>query len=225
MSSRRAGSGAAAPGSGTFGDMATTNAERPTMTTRRSKTTTKRPTKTTNRATKTTKRPTKTKKRPTATTKRPSTTKREGPVAARTRAGAPAAPPMFEKIAFTMFQVQDAHRARAFYEGVLGFTRGLASPAGTWTEYDLPGGGCLALFKHPHAPSTKPPGGGTVAVEVADLDALVARLRAAGVELQGDMVHGPRCRMSNIVDTEGNAIVLHELAGKRAGSSPGARAR
>lgn len=29
--------------------------------------------------------------------------------------------------------------ARAFYEEVLGLTRGLAAPNGVWTEYDLPG--------------------------------------------------------------------------------------
>lgn len=59
---------------------------------------------------------------------------------------------MFQKIAFTLFPVQDAKRARAFYERVLGFQRGLASPDGAWTEYDLPGGGCLALFRHPDPP-------------------------------------------------------------------------
>ena len=40
-------------------------------------------------------------------------------------------------------------RARAFYETILGFGRGSSSNNGVWTEYDLPGGGCLALFKQP----------------------------------------------------------------------------
>lgn len=122
--------------------------------------------------------------------------------------------PMFEKIAFTMFSIEDAKRARAFYEDVLGLTRGLASPEGTWTEYDLPGGGCLALFRHPDPAHARPAGGAGVALEVADLDALNERLRAAGVVYQGDMVHGPNCRMSNILDSEGNTLILHELAKK-----------
>ena len=79
-----------------------------------------------------------------------------------------------------MFAIDDATRARAFYEDVLGLTRGLSSPDG-------------------------------IAFEVRDLDALEARLKAAGVACQGERVHGPRCRMSNIRDTEGNAIILHEL--------------
>jgi predicted enzyme related to lactoylglutathione lyase len=118
---------------------------------------------------------------------------------------------MFQKVAFTMFPIVDAARARAFYEEVLGLTRGLASPEGTWTEYDLPGGGCLALFRHPDPKLARPPGGASVAFEVADLDALNERLTAAGVVYQGGMIHGPNCRMSNILDSEGNAIILHQL--------------
>jgi predicted enzyme related to lactoylglutathione lyase len=118
---------------------------------------------------------------------------------------------MFQKIAFTMFEVEDAERARAFYEDVLGLTRGLASPEGTWTEYDLPGGGCLALFRHPNPKSVRSIGGACVALEVADLDSLNERLKEAGVVYRGDMVHGPHCRMSNILDSEGNALILHQL--------------
>jgi hypothetical protein len=38
-----------------------------------------------------------------------------------------------------------------------------------------------------------------------------ARLRAAGVRYVGDEVRGPRCRMSNILDSEGNKLILHQL--------------
>jgi predicted enzyme related to lactoylglutathione lyase len=117
---------------------------------------------------------------------------------------------MVHKIAFTMLQVEDAVRARGFYEGVLGFKRGLASPEGTWTEYDLPGGGCLALFRHPDPKSVRSIGGACVALEVADLDALNKRLKQASVVYKGDMVHGPHCRMSNILDSEGNTLILHQ---------------
>lgn len=117
-----------------------------------------------------------------------------------------------EKVAFTMFSVADPTRARAFYEDVLGLTRGLAAPDGVWTEYDLPGGGCLALFCHPDPSAARAPGGGaSIALEVTDLDALNVRLRAAGVVYQGDVIRGPNCRMSNILDSEGNSIILHQL--------------
>jgi predicted enzyme related to lactoylglutathione lyase len=117
---------------------------------------------------------------------------------------------MFKKVAFTMYPVKDSARARRFYETTLGLTRGLSAPNGMWTEYDLPGGGCLALFAtediQPSATA-----GGSVALEVEDLDALVARLKAEGVEFKNDNVVSPVCRMAIMLDSEGNSIILHKL--------------
>ena len=117
---------------------------------------------------------------------------------------------MFKKVAFTMYPVQDPSRARAFYETTLGLTPGTRSPNGVWTEYDLPGGGCLALF----ATETMKPSadaGGSIAFEVEDLDALIARVKGEGVRFKADMIHSPVCRMAVILDSEGNSILLHEL--------------
>ena len=117
---------------------------------------------------------------------------------------------MIKKVAFTMYPVKDSARARAFYETTLGLTRGLSAPNGMWTEYDLPGGGCLALFATSDIePSAS--AGGSVALEVEDLDALVARLKAAGVEFKNDNVVSPVCRMAIMLDSEGNSIILHKL--------------
>lgn len=118
---------------------------------------------------------------------------------------------MLKKVAFTMLPVTDATRARAFYEGTLGLTRGSHAQNGVWTEYDLPAGGCLALFQtNDISPSSS--AGGSVALEVDDLDATNARLRAEGVRYKADMILSPVCRMSVILDSEGNALILHELA-------------
>lgn len=117
---------------------------------------------------------------------------------------------MFKKVAFTMYPVKDAKRARSFYEETLGLKVGSHAPNGMWTEYDLPGGGCLALFA---TEDIKPSAdaGGTVALEVDDLDAEIARLKAAGAQFKADMIHSPVCRMSILLDSEGNSIILHEL--------------
>lgn len=117
---------------------------------------------------------------------------------------------MYKKVAFTMYPVADATRARAFYEETLGLTRGSAAPNGVWTEYDLPGGGCLGLFQTTDIKSSAETGG-SIAFEVEDLDAEIARLKAAGVTFKVDMIPSPVCRMSIIVDSEGNPIILHEL--------------
>ncbi|HEX8702406.1 MAG TPA: VOC family protein [Myxococcaceae bacterium] len=117
---------------------------------------------------------------------------------------------MLKKVAFTMFPVKDPQRARAFYEGTLGLTPGSKAPNGVWTEYDLPGGGCLALFKTDDIqPSAS--AGGSIAFEVEDLDALISRLKSEGVQFKAEMVHSPVCRMSVILDSEGNSIILHKL--------------
>ena len=117
---------------------------------------------------------------------------------------------MFKKVAFTMYPVQEPERARAFYEQTLGLTRGSHSSNGVWTEYDLPGGGCLALFATKDiSPGTS--AAGSVAFEVEDLDALIARLKGQGVTFKAEMIHSPVCRMSVALDSEGNAIILHQL--------------
>lgn len=122
---------------------------------------------------------------------------------------------MFKKVAFTMFGVEDSERARAFYETTLGFKRGSSSSNGVWTEYDLPGGGCVALFKHPD-PAQRGSGSGSasVAFEVEDLDALISQLKAKGVTFKAELIPSPVCRMSIIEDSEGNTIVLHQLKPK-----------
>jgi predicted enzyme related to lactoylglutathione lyase len=121
---------------------------------------------------------------------------------------------MFEKVAFTMYSVADAARARDFYENTLGLKVGMHGSHGDmhWIEYDLPGGGCLALTNTTGQP---PGGGGIIALEVSDLDALVADLKAKGVTFEGDIIKGPHCRMANCRDSEGNALVLHQLDNKK----------
>lgn len=114
-----------------------------------------------------------------------------------------------QKMAFVYLPVRDAERARHFYESVLGLSRGMSAPNGVWTEYDLPQGGCLALFCH----ESQPPGGGatggTVALEVDDLDAWQQRLQAEGITLAPE-VQGPACRMLNFKDPDGNPLMLHQ---------------
>ncbi len=119
---------------------------------------------------------------------------------------------MIKKVAFTMYPVIDPARARRFYEETLGLKVGSHGGEGDrqWIEYDLPGGGCIALTNVvPDKPSTE--AGGTIALEVEDLDALIADLKAKGVEFKSDIIHSPVCRMAVCVDSEGNALLLHQL--------------
>jgi predicted enzyme related to lactoylglutathione lyase len=119
---------------------------------------------------------------------------------------------VLKKVAFTMYPVVDVARARQFYEETLGLTAGLHGNRGDqwWIEYDLPGGGCFAITNFTgNTPSTG--AGGTIAFEVEDLDALVAHLKAKDTKFLGETVRGPNCRMITCQDSEGNAIVLHQI--------------
>jgi predicted enzyme related to lactoylglutathione lyase len=122
---------------------------------------------------------------------------------------------MFKKVAFTMYPVRDVQRARAFYEQTLGLARGSMGNQGEqyWIEYDLPQGGCLALTNFiPDRPAAD--AGGTIALEVEDLDALIADLKAKNVVFTGEIIHSPVCRMAVMLDSEGNSILLHQLKPK-----------
>lgn len=118
---------------------------------------------------------------------------------------------MFKKVAFTMYPVADVARAREFYEETLGLEAGTVGNQGEgyWVEYDLPSGGCMAITNFiQDAPSDA--AGGTIALEVEDLDRLIGELKAKGVTFKGDVVESPVCRMTVCLDSEGNSILLHQ---------------
>jgi len=123
---------------------------------------------------------------------------------------------MFEKVAFTMYPIRDVVRARQFYGETLGLKEGSVGSRGEqyWIEYDLPGGGCLALTNFiPDEPSAK--AGGTIALEVNDISKLTADLKAKGVTFTAEKIESPVCWMAVCLDSEGNSLLLHQLKNKR----------
>lgn len=119
---------------------------------------------------------------------------------------------MLKKVAFTLLPITDVHAARHFYETILGLQIGAngGHEGKFWLEYDLPGGGCLALSNAtPNQPSMNQ--GATIAFEVEDLDRLIAHLKDHQVEVIGDIIHGPHCRMIPCRDPAGNGLMLHQI--------------
>ena len=118
---------------------------------------------------------------------------------------------MIKKIAFTMYPVKDIERARKFYENTLGLKLGKISAEGAWVEYDLPCGGCFALTTMAKGVTPSSDAGGSLAFEVDDLDTFVAKLKSDGVSFKMETFSSPVCRLCIILDSEGNAVILHQL--------------
>jgi len=119
---------------------------------------------------------------------------------------------VFSKVAFTMYPIVDIDRARRFYEKTLGLEVSVVGGQGDmhWVEYDLPGGGCLALT-NTSGEDPSAAAGGTIALEVDDLSSLMERLKANEVQFTSEVIRGPNCQMAVCLDSEGNSLLLHQL--------------
>ncbi len=114
---------------------------------------------------------------------------------------------MVKWIAFTLYPVKDMPRARKFYEGGLGLTM-TKDYKGEWVEYHLENG-AFALASNPEVGTPSADKGGSIAFEVADVDAAVPKLVAAGAKLLVPAFDSPVCRMAVLADTEGNGLMVH----------------
>ena len=115
---------------------------------------------------------------------------------------------MITEIAFTGTPVTDIKRARAFYEGVLGFKPTMEAPGGLWVEYDV-GAGTLGIGCY--GDDWKPSADGTcIAFEVDNLDAEVSRLKSKGVPVHMELTDTPVCQFAIVSDPDGNKVMLHK---------------
>ncbi len=81
-----------------------------------------------------------------------------------------------------------------------------------WVEYDLDAGTfALTDLKQGGAPNAET--GGSIAFEVKNVDQMVEQLRAKGVRIKSfEPLSTPVCRLAVILDSEGNAVTLHQVA-------------
>ncbi len=116
-------------------------------------------------------------------------------------------PIQVKELAFVFHPVTDVARARKFYEGFLGLKVGVQvefGPGQWWIEYDLAGQALAISNAMPGSPAS------SLYLEVADLDAALATVRAANLPLALDVMECPPCRMFALKDPDGNQIGLHQ---------------
>ena len=119
---------------------------------------------------------------------------------------------MIKKVAFIGYRVQDMARAKQFYGELLGLAQ-TADYENKWCEFDTPEGKTIALDSF--SPDGTPP---YMALETDDIEAEMARLKQAGVEVLMDVRDNKVCKMAIIKDSEGNGVMLHQIAPERAKS-------
>jgi catechol 2,3-dioxygenase-like lactoylglutathione lyase family enzyme len=124
-----------------------------------------------------------------------------------------------EEYASVRYLVDDVGAAIDFYTGHLGFTLHMsAAPAFA----DVLRGRLRLLLSGPASSGARAtpadaatPGGNRIHLEVDDLDAEIARLRAADLPFRSDLVAGPGGRQVLIADPDGNLVELFQPAGSR----------
>jgi glyoxylase I family protein len=116
------------------------------------------------------------------------------------------------------YQVRDVRRSIAFYTQALGFNLDMQKlPA--FGQVSI--GGLKLILSGPGASGSRPmpdgrqqePGGwNRVLLQVQDLSALIADLRATGLQFRNEMEAGPGGKQIQIDDPDGNPIELFEPA-------------
>jgi len=116
------------------------------------------------------------------------------------------------------YQVKDVQRSISFYTQTLGFNLDLQNlPA--FGQVSI--GGLKLILSGPGASGSRPMPGGRqqepggwnrVLLQVQDLEALIPRLKEAGLHFRNEMEAGPGGKQIQIDDPDGNPIELFEPA-------------
>ncbi len=117
-------------------------------------------------------------------------------------------------IDLSAYLTTDAKRSIAFYRDVIGLTPSNIDAQGRGAEFDLADGQTFGVWDTGHGKT-----GASVLFGVADIEAAIARVRAAGGEIgPSEDVEG-FCAMAFGTDVDGNSYILHQRKG---GRTPGA---
>ena len=114
---------------------------------------------------------------------------------------------MIKEVAFVAIAVSDMERARKFYQETLELKPSSSGMEGAWVEYDL-GTATIGVGCHPAWQPSRD--GTTVAFEVDDIDATIAKLKERGVTFDMEKLETPVCWMAQFRDPDGNKLVVHK---------------
>jgi catechol 2,3-dioxygenase-like lactoylglutathione lyase family enzyme len=114
------------------------------------------------------------------------------------------------EFAFVVYPVADQARARAFYEGILGFTSTTNFQEGEqfWVEYEV-GPHTLGIGNEPFL---KPCGDGPhLVLEVENFEETIKHLKCNNVPFALEpTLMPPGCRAAIVTDPDGNKLGIHQ---------------
>lgn len=119
---------------------------------------------------------------------------------------------------FVVYQVSDLARAASFYREVLGLPQEMYSKAWQWAEFNC-GNVTLALHGGIKLPETI--SGGRIALAVDDVPAAFAELKRNQVRIVQEPQDYSVCWAMEILDPDGNTVILHKRADGTFGNTTG----
>jgi predicted enzyme related to lactoylglutathione lyase len=114
---------------------------------------------------------------------------------------------MIKEVAFVAVAVSDFARARKFYEETLELKVSSAPEGFPWAEFEV-GAVTIGIGQHPAWQPSRD--GTTIAFEVDDIDAAIAKLKERGVSFDMEKIETPVCWMAQFRDPDGNKLLVHK---------------
>jgi predicted enzyme related to lactoylglutathione lyase len=118
---------------------------------------------------------------------------------------------------FVMYLVSDLARAARFYRDTLGLPQEIYSEEWQWAEFDC--GNITLALKGGSKPRAAAPGA-RIALAVDDVQRAHEELKRIGARIRSAPVDNKVCWSMEILDPDGNLVILHRRADGTFGRNP-----
>jgi predicted enzyme related to lactoylglutathione lyase len=110
---------------------------------------------------------------------------------------------------FVMYQVSDLATAARFYREALGLPQEAYSEEWKWAEFNC---GQVTLALHGGVKLPEVITGGRLSLAVEDIHGAYAELKSQGARVQGEPKNYSVCWAMEVLDPDGNTVILHQRA-------------
>ncbi len=118
---------------------------------------------------------------------------------------------------FVVYQVSDLATAARFYRDTLGLLQETYNEEWHWAEFHC---GNVTLALHGGVRLPEAIAGGRVSLSVQNIHTACAELKAQGARIVGEPVNYTVCWAMEVLDPDGNTVILHQRADGSCGPAP-----